>query len=563
MSRTSCAVLFIVWVLGSGCSGSSSPSDTGSERGACYPNNTCNQGLTCLSGVCVSMPGADAGGDPGSDGLVPLDRSVADSSSDTAPPPLVWHACDTTDWPAEFPKPVAGVECTTIDVPFDYIQPAGKTFSLQVGRQKSKFFPTGKAVFQLAGGPGGSSVTQSGIIPLYMPKLLNSFDLIYVDRRGTGGSGYLDCSAGYPQTKQEYIKCAAEHTDKDLNHYLTVDAAHELEAVRRALGYDKIYLRGGSYGTRLGLEYLRQHESSIASVVLDGLDTPDWDFFGQMTVKIDQGIALLVQSCAKDASCTALVPDLAGDLKKRRDALHAAPRKILAGGQPYLEDEEMYVTALGALLADDYWRFSVPRAIHQAVQGDNAQWDKLLSDLFGTSITDGASDPAPKSKAPAVILPLRLQPRFFRGARSYVAPGIYIAVTCAENWPNAPGVAGLTALGAKQVWGPYEANSMIDLGEACSSWNVTPLEGTLRQPVQSSVKVLLLSGGIDIITPPSVADQAAKTLSHATHLIFPETTHSIMRIPCAGQIISDFFAAEGEMTKVDTSCLKSLPAPAW
>jgi pimeloyl-ACP methyl ester carboxylesterase len=540
--------------------GCSSPAlDVGSEGAACYPNSTCNPGLTCLSQLCVRAPGADAG----PDGLVLPDRSVPDSSSDTAARPLTWGPCDTADWPANFPKPPAGVECTTLDVPFDYTQPAGKSFSLHVGRHKSRSFPTGKAVFQLAGGPGGSSVTQSGIIPLYMPKLLDSFDLIYVDRRGTGGSGYLDCKAGYPQTKQDFMDCAAEHMDKDLDHYMTVDAAHELEAVRKALGYGKIYLRGGSYGTRLGLELMRQHEGSVAAVVLDGLDTPDWDYFGQVAVAIDQGITLLIQSCTKDPACTALVPDLAGDLKKRRDALKAAPRKIQVNGQPYFEDEELYVTALGHLLTDDYWRFDVPRAIHHAVQGDNKLWDQLLSDLYGATFTDGASDPSPKFRSPSLSRSLRLRPRFPLGPRSYVAPGIYTAVNCAEGWPNSGGVAALRALGAQQQWGPYGAESMIELGEACASWKVTPLDAALRKPVQSALKVLLLSGGIDIITPPSVGDRAALTLPHATHLVVPETTHSVMRVPCVGKIITDFFVAEGDMAKVDTSCLKSLPAPTW
>jgi hypothetical protein len=31
----------------------------GTERGACYGNGTCNDGLTCLSDLCVRPPGAD------------------------------------------------------------------------------------------------------------------------------------------------------------------------------------------------------------------------------------------------------------------------------------------------------------------------------------------------------------------------------------------------------------------------------------------------------------------------------------------------------------------------
>ncbi len=44
------------------CGGtSSSEQPVGGERGACYPNGTCNAGLTCLSNSCVVVPGDDGG----------------------------------------------------------------------------------------------------------------------------------------------------------------------------------------------------------------------------------------------------------------------------------------------------------------------------------------------------------------------------------------------------------------------------------------------------------------------------------------------------------------------
>lgn len=40
-------------------SGKAAGTADGTERGACYGNGTCNQGLTCLSKLCVRPPGAD------------------------------------------------------------------------------------------------------------------------------------------------------------------------------------------------------------------------------------------------------------------------------------------------------------------------------------------------------------------------------------------------------------------------------------------------------------------------------------------------------------------------
>jgi len=39
--------------------GKSSTVAAGKERGACYGNGTCDQGLVCLSQLCVAPPGAD------------------------------------------------------------------------------------------------------------------------------------------------------------------------------------------------------------------------------------------------------------------------------------------------------------------------------------------------------------------------------------------------------------------------------------------------------------------------------------------------------------------------
>ena len=49
----------------------------------------------------------------------------------------------------------------------------------------------------------------------------------------------------------------------------------DLDEVRAHLGYDKINIYGGSYGTRAALVYLRQHEPHVRAVVLDGVAPPD------------------------------------------------------------------------------------------------------------------------------------------------------------------------------------------------------------------------------------------------------------------------------------------------
>jgi pimeloyl-ACP methyl ester carboxylesterase len=56
----------------------------------------------------------------------------------------------------------------------------------------------------------------------------------------------------------------------DLSRYSTADAVADLEAVRSALGHERIDLAGLSYGTRLAQEYLRRHPDRVRALALLG-----------------------------------------------------------------------------------------------------------------------------------------------------------------------------------------------------------------------------------------------------------------------------------------------------
>ncbi len=522
-----------------GCGGSSSTPDGGDGAG--------DVGGEDGTGDVAGDEGASEG----------LDAGDGDGEAEADGGELVWGPCDTTGWPAGYPLPATGVECTTVDVPLDYGNPAAGTIPLNVGRQTARNFPTGLAVFNLAGGPGGASVSQSGIIPTVMPELRADFDMVYVDQRGTGHSGYMSCPGGYPDTLAAWQGCAASYTDRDLNHYLTVDAANDLDTVRQRLGYDRIYLRGGSYGTRLGLEYMRQHGATVVAAVLDGLVPPDIDLFGSGVTMFDHGVDMLVADCAADPACLAVSPTLLDDLRTRRTLLHATPRPISIGGSPDVEDETYYLMFLQAFLYDAYWRFDIPRASHDSGPGDNTEWNRLMSDASGYTVTDRTkSDGRERARAPFDWVPRR-RPWL---AQDYVAPGLFITVACAEWLPNSAGVAALQTSLAAQEW-PDDTH--VVLAEACPSWDVNPIAATLLEPVVSDIPTLLMNGAIDLNTPQEWGPHAELTLSHGTNILVPFATHSTLSVPCAAHIMARFILNDGDMSAVDTSCLASVTHSAW
>ena len=110
-------------------------------------------------------------------------------------------------------------------------------------------------MFFFAGGPG-ESATRAAPVWAGLPFERNR-DLVFVDQRGTRGSGSLYCEAldepadvMTPRYHLPAVKACrdllARHAD--LTKYSTLDAVEDFDAVRQWLGYDRINLLGGSYG---------------------------------------------------------------------------------------------------------------------------------------------------------------------------------------------------------------------------------------------------------------------------------------------------------------------------
>lgn len=466
---------------------------------------------------------------------------------------LDWAECDTSDFSGAYPSPGPEVRCAYIEVPYDHDDPGGATVSLRLARQESP--GTTDAIFFLAGGPGGSAVEQSGIMPMLMGNLVDQFDLVYLDQRGTGGSGYLTCSKGYPYNEYEWEACATEHEGASLTHYLTLDAARDLEYVRKALGYDKLNMRGGSYGTRLALEYLRQFPEHAGMVVLDGAAPPDTDLFGMVVDAPDLGIEWLAAECEYDTGCLQVSPNLVGDLWTRRGALAEDPRPIMINGMNYLEDEQLFVDALIAALYSAKTRYLVPRAIHNAVTGNNKKWNQVLSYLTGAQVKDaadrfdGPAEPYPSHR----FLPLG-------GLNdSPVSPAMFALVACSEWFPQSGGMEVLEAKLAHSEWAGSEP---LDTAATCDQW-ARPVDEQLADPVYYPDPVLLISGQYDLNTFASLADHAAKTLPQGTHVVVPYATHSALITDCGAEIIESYFLEGGEIDQVDLACLQHTKHKAW
>jgi len=135
-------------------------------------------------------------------------------------------------------------------------------------------------IFPLAGGPG-ADVAKS-IMRYEDSWMRRERDIVLVSQRGTGGDNKLECELpanddniqGYldPLFNADAFRACLEELKKnfDLTQYSTCLAADDWNEVRLALGYDKINVIGGSYGTRASLVYMRRHPETVRSTIFNG-----------------------------------------------------------------------------------------------------------------------------------------------------------------------------------------------------------------------------------------------------------------------------------------------------
>ena len=139
-------------------------------------------------------------------------------------------------------------------------------------------------LFFLAGGPGQGAAKLAKTVRTIFQRVQNDRDIVLVDQRGTGKSNPLDCNSdddslqAFMETNEQALErlkaCQAKY-DADLTLYTTPIAMDDLDDVRAFLGYEKINVYGGSYGTRAALVYMRQHGDRVRSTILDGVAPPD------------------------------------------------------------------------------------------------------------------------------------------------------------------------------------------------------------------------------------------------------------------------------------------------
>lgn len=394
-------------------------------------------------------------------------------------------------------------------------------------------------IFFLHGGPGAAA---TALAPLFARSdLRERRDIVLVDQRGTGGSNPLDCPVEDVQTLLHTLAhfdlpdtAGCRHRlQADLQHYTTSQAADDLDSVRQALGAERINLIGGSYGTRLALEYVRRHGDHVRTATLRGVAPPSYVLPASFDGYSMSALRGVLEDCRESSACRQAFPEVARELDavlarlEVKSAQARIPDPFGSGKVVIAVDRPLFVAALHYALYTSVTAARVPAFIHAAHEGE-------FDDLLGTTV------------------------RFAIAVSSQLSFGAFFSVVCAEDAPFYDAEAVVRSAQDTLLRGNLSAT----MTHACEEWNVPAVPEELKQPVRSDVAVLMISGEHDPVTPPEIAAEAARHLPNAVHLVLPETGHSNLTPGCTGRILEEFIE-KGSMTGVDTECVARIRRPSF
>lgn len=419
-------------------------------------------------------------------------------------------------------------QCTRVQVPLDYAQPAGTAIELSVIRLPATGSTGRKGSLLInPGGPGVSGIDYARAASTVVSATLRErYDIVGFDPRGVGASTPVRCLSdketdtylaadGSPDTGAEERRLVElsgllaqrckQRNGALLAHVGTRDAARDLDVLRAVLGDQRLHYLGKSYGTYLGATYAELFPARVGTMVLDGALDPassGTEIAREQALGFEVALRAFVEDCLRRSDCP---------LHGGRDAALASVGRLLTAidqhplrgdpGRPVTE--ALAVLGVVAALYDEGSGWPLLRtALAEAEQG-NGQTLLLLADFYtdrnpGGHYTTNSNDAIyaincldrPEEKDPAKLRATaeqfsRVAPRF----------GAYLA------WSSLP----------------------------CGLWPYPP-EGT-PQPTRApgSAPILVVGTTRDPATPYRWAQALARELQSGRLLTFEGDGHTAYR----------------------------------
>lgn len=426
------------------------------------------------------------------------------------------------------------MRCGTFLVLEDRAKPNGRILPLKVVVVPAKE-PRGRSdpIFLFEGGPGDAATQSASYVRSNWIGRQN--DVVLIDQRGTGEGHKLTCKLpGSDEDIQGYIdsrgaalaECGAKLSGEvDVTKYVTPVAMQDIDEIRRALGFDKIIVHGGSYGGRAAMVYARYYPQAVRAAYLAVPAPLEIKLPLYFAWSAQRAVDAKLAECAKDSDCRARFPDPKGDLEAIVRQLDTGPVEVVVDhpktGRPttvsltkwgfgYGLLGDLYVAKEPAQLAD---------TLHRARTGDF----KAIVEGWIKRVRD-------------------------QRPRTDWAWGMHRTIVCNEDvsqWPADP---------IAETRGTFFGGELIKEAQlACSTWPKAAFPADYFTPYQSSIPTMIVSGQFDPVAPPRWAEAARKTHPNSIHIV-TQFGHSFEEEGCLDAISSEFLR-EASVENLELGCI--------
>lgn len=280
--------------------------------------STLGLAMICTSGA--SVPKSELTLNHKHSNYAALTPSTAGQQS--RPSAIHWQSCSKSkysDWFADYVEHIDTLQCATIKIVLtdtvrdshqDPAQPA-TVIELALSRLPATG-PRIGALISISGGPGQSGLDVTAIDSAAYKRLSKHFDIIGFAPRGVyPTTPSVTCDLHHrtlhPKDPQAFAKGCWQHTPADLLRQLGADySVKDIEAIRQALGEDKISVIGYSYGTKIAALYAEHYPKHLRAGVLDGVVNLNEDAVKMQInqeASVQQTFERFVTHCRREPDC--------------------------------------------------------------------------------------------------------------------------------------------------------------------------------------------------------------------------------------------------------------------
>ena len=467
---------------------------------------------------------------------------------------------EETDCPFEIPEVVAAeisLRCGFVVVPQDHQNPEGGTLRLATvvyEDQSPNHQPD--PVLVLSGGPGEKTVRNTILLLQILSSIHPDRDMILFDQRGVGHSQpALECPEWVqmqldvldetdPETVLQdayaaWMACQERLVAEghNLSLYTTAQSAADVDAIRRALGYEQVNLFGGSYGSFLAQATMRDYPENIRSVIIDSVWPLEKSLLVEGSITATDAIMRLLEACQADPACNEAYPNLDEVLFEVLAELDENPVPATITHPVSGEEYEAYLmgrTILTNLVVFLYETGIIPVLPQAIYDVSNGEYDQMIQ-LRGLSLN----------------------------LLDAMSRGMTMSVLCSEDLVNRTPQDLLEAgdsLPPELIRFDMTDELILEYGAfaLCEGWPVEQVSPEEKEPLVSDIPTLVLGGQFDPVTPPEYGVLVASHLSNSYQYEFPGIGHSVnVASSCARGITAQFLADPSQAPKA--ACIEQMP----